>query len=109
MRKLAVAVALILLSIGPLVGCGNSRTASGLDKHDQQMSDRLTQIMEKTHGDWNKLTPADREYLIKDVSQGNEQSARMLMSAASGGLQHKGPSTAPTRGSAVPPPTTATQ
>lgn len=70
--------AVISLSI---VGCSNS--ADGLKPAQVQESNRLDAIAQKTGGDWNKLTPDDKAYLLK-ASFGSESTAKMLLLSRSG-------------------------
>jgi hypothetical protein len=79
-RWLAPAAACLLLM--PALGC--RKQADGLTQVQRQSGDRLSQIAKRTNGDWNKLTPEERAFLVRDLSYGNEQSARMLLLAAAG-------------------------
>lgn len=60
-----------------LVGCGDRDPGPSADT--QKQSDRLAQIQERTNGDWSKLTPEDRDYLVKDLAHGSESLAKMLL------------------------------
>lgn len=79
---LLTAVAVLLPVGGLLAGC--SRDNDGLSAEQRQAGDRLSEIARKTDGDWNKLTEADRDFLVNQMSHGNEQSARMLLLGAAG-------------------------
>ncbi len=68
--------------ISPLVGCG--RPDDGLSTEQQQRASRLDEIAKKSEGDWNKLSQADRDYLVKELSHGDEQQARMLLMSKTG-------------------------
>ncbi len=61
-------------------GCSKNE-GDGLTKQETQMADRLDTIVKQSGGDWEKVSAADRDYLIKEVSQGSEQSAKMLLAA----------------------------
>lgn len=78
-------LAAAVLSPAALTGCGNRD--DGLKPEEQKMATRLDEIVKKSGGDWNKLSPEDRDYLVKDISQGSEPSARMLLQAKAGRLQ----------------------
>lgn len=78
---LLVAAALLPVG-GSLAGC--SRDDDGLSAEQRQTGDRLSEIARKTDGDWNRLTDADRDFLVNQMSHGNEQSARMLLLGAAG-------------------------
>lgn len=82
----ALAAVLGLLAVGGLSGCGHAD--DGLTAEQRQSSDRLSEIAKKTDGDWDKLSPADRDFLLK-TSYGNEQSARMLLLGAAGKIGGK--------------------
>jgi len=75
---LAAAPALI-----PLAG-GCRGKSDGLTQTQRETGDRLSRIAKRTDGDWNKLTAEERDFLVKEMSYGNEQSARMLLLAAAG-------------------------
>lgn len=70
----------ICFSLLAATGCGEKDP--GPSAETVQQSDRLSQIQKSTGGDWNKLTPEDRDYLVNTLAHGNEQSARMLLSPA---------------------------
>ncbi len=65
----------------------NLRTCSdstgGLSTEQVQQADRLHAIAKRTGGDWNKLTPEEKQFLVNELAYGNEQSARMLLWGAS--------------------------
>jgi len=67
-----------------LVACGCGNKDDGLTGKQRESGDRLSQIAKRTDGDWNKLTADERTFLVKDLSYGSEQSARMLLLAAAG-------------------------
>jgi hypothetical protein len=68
-----------------LAGCGQS-SDDGLSKKDQEAGTRIEQIAKESGGDWEKISEADRKYLV-EVSMGSEQSAKMLIYSKSGKLQ----------------------
>ncbi|MGV3723499.1 MAG: hypothetical protein ACO1SX_21600 [Actinomycetota bacterium] len=63
-------------------GCGDRDR--GLTSEQRASSDRLGEIAKRSGGEWDRLTPEDRNFLLNDLSHGNEQSARMLLLSASG-------------------------
>jgi len=65
-----------------IIGCGDKDR--GLTKEQSQSSDRLGEIVTRCGGEWDRLTPEDRAFLVNDLSHGSEQSARMLLLSASG-------------------------
>ena len=77
---------LVALATGALSGCGAGGQRDGLTTEQQAESSRLQQIGKTSNGEWEKLPPADREFLLK-MAHGNEQSARMLLLGASGKLR----------------------
>ncbi len=81
-RIAGIAVAMTALLLPGLVGCKSQK--DGLTSKQRESGDRLDKIAKRTNGEWNKLTDEERTFLIKDLSYGNEQSARMLLLAAAG-------------------------
>lgn len=80
--------ALVVLSVGslvPTIGCHGAD--DGLTDAQHQQADRLTEIAKKSDGDWEKVSQADRDYILKNITSGSEQSARMLILAKSGKLR----------------------
>jgi hypothetical protein len=71
---------------------------SGLTRKEQMMASRIRQIARESGGDWQNVSPADRQFLTVEVSFGDEGSARMMLSASAGRLKGtRRPSPAPTR------------
>src|SRR5262249_30551256 len=89
MRKVWVIFLLAALSglaLLPMAGCG--KPDDGMSQEQLQKADRLNAIAKKADGDWEKVSQADREYILKEVLHGgNEQSARMLLMAKAGKLR----------------------
>ncbi len=75
-----------------LVGCGNNMADDGLTDKDRQAVSRIEAIAKQSGGDWEKVSAADRDYLVKDVSMGSEQSAKMLLQQKAGTLKGGGSS-----------------
>jgi hypothetical protein len=49
--------------------------------------DRVDAIVKSSGGDWDKVAPADRDYLINVVGKGSPISAQMTFRARAGGLK----------------------
>ncbi|MBM3492912.1 MAG: hypothetical protein FJX72_01115 [Armatimonadetes bacterium] len=71
----------------PAIGC--RKQDDGLTSSQRREGDRLSRIAKRTGGEWNKLTQEERTFLIKNLSYGNEGSARMLLLAAAGKIGGK--------------------
>lgn len=69
--------AAVLLAAFSTVGCADNGPPPS--EKTQQESSRLEQIQRRSGGDWSKLTPEDRDYLVKELGQGSEQKAKMLL------------------------------
>ncbi len=59
------------------VGCGEKDP--GPSAETQKQSDRLSQIQQSSGGDWNKMSQADKDYMINELGQGSEAKAKMLL------------------------------
>lgn len=70
-----------------LAGCGNNMSDDGLPDKDKQAASRLDQIAKQSGGDWERVSQADRDYLVKEISMGSEPSARMLLQQKAGTLK----------------------
>ncbi len=87
MRANSLSFGAILLSLGGAVllgGCGAKEERSS---QEQQIGDRLEQIVKQSGGNWDRLSSQDRDYLVHTVSQGSEPSAKMLLKARAGLLK----------------------
>lgn len=69
-----------------IVGCGNNPGDDGISGKDKETGSRLEQIAKASGGDWDKLSQADKDFLVKDVAQGSEQTAKMLLQSKAGRL-----------------------
>lgn len=77
-------LALLATCLGLLLfGC---KSDSGLDEKQQAQASRLDRIVKTSGGEWSRVSPADRDYLVKELAQGSETTARMLFSAKAGKL-----------------------
>ncbi len=85
--KSRVPLVVLILVLAAIAAVVNLRTCSGssggLSREQVQKGDRLHEIARRTGGDWNKLTPEEKQFLVNDLAYGNEQSARMLLWGAS--------------------------
>lgn len=69
-------------------GCRNQ---SGLDQQQEAQAFRLESIVKTSGGEWDRLRPADRDYLVRELGHGSETSARMLFAAKAGKLARPRP------------------
>jgi len=83
MRRFSVFL-IVCFSIAFTIGCSSDDKGDGLTQKDQEAISRLDQIAKASGGDWDKVSDADKKYLINDVSMGSEQSAKMLLQAKAG-------------------------
>ncbi len=84
MRKIWLSV-LIVLSAGslvPIMGCHGAD--DGLTDAQHQQADRLDQIAKQSDGNWDKVSQTDRDYILKNITSGSEQAAKMLLLAKAG-------------------------
>lgn len=81
MRKLLL---FCLLPCIVAIGCSGGASDDGLPSKDKQSASRLDEIAKKTGGDWQKLTPEDKDFLVNEISMGSEQSAKMLLEGKAG-------------------------
>lgn len=91
---LYILMGLILLT--PLAGCKHEN--DGMSEQQQEKANRLDTIVKTSGGDWEKVSAADREYLVKELASGSESSAKMLLLAKAGkikGTPGGGPNSAP--------------
>lgn len=81
------------LAVGvPIAGCG--KADDGMSQAQEQKADRLTEIAKRADGDWNKVPPADQQYVMQTFTSGSEAGAKMLILAKSGKFKG-GPGAAP--------------
>jgi len=76
-------------------GC-HSDAGQPLTDTQKQGADRLATISKASGGDWDKVSQEDKDYLIKNVANGDEHTAKMLIAPPPGG--GSGPSGAPPAG-----------
>jgi hypothetical protein len=83
-RHLSALAVLASLALLPSLGC--NRMDDGMSSEQVQKADRLSEIARKSDGAWEKVSQADRDYILKEVTHGDEQSAKMLLLAKAGKL-----------------------
>lgn len=82
-------IALALLGAG-VIGCSGP-SDDGLTTEQRATTDRFKDIVDRSGGQWENLSEADRKFLVDDLSNGNEQAARMMFAARSGRPPAVGP------------------
>jgi len=84
-------------------GC-HSDAGQPLTESQKQGADRLATISKSSGGDWDKVSQADKDYLIKNVANGDEHTAKMLIAPPPGaGGAKMGPPGAPGAPPGAPP------
>src|SRR5579883_3464144 len=80
------------LMAGFTAGCShNNDPIAQLPPAQQSQAERLSEISTKTGGDWNKLTPADKDFLVNKLSGGNVNGAKMLLTENQARTKPPGP------------------
>lgn len=74
---------LALLFVAVLFGCAPSND-DGVSDKDRQAASRLDEIVKKSGGDWEKISQGDRDYLVNEIAQGSEISAKKLVEGKAG-------------------------
>lgn len=91
-RSRAVAAACVAAVVAAgLSGCSGGNVNDGLNSQEHQQADRLGQIAQRADGDWNKVPPADQQYVLKNFAGGNVGQAKMLIFTESGKSMHGAP------------------
>ena len=80
-----VLMALTMPMLACLIGC--QPPDDGIAPAEKQMADRFNGIVKSSGGDFDKLSTADREYVVKEVAHGDANTARMILAAKSGRLR----------------------
>jgi hypothetical protein len=91
-RFIALLASLGSVALLPVFGC--NKMDDGMSQEQQQKASRLSEIAKKADGDWEKVSPADRDYILKNFTSGSESGAKMLVLTASGKFRG-GPGAAP--------------
>jgi len=77
LRRCVVVAAAMSTLVGA-VGCSHQASAD-LSATQKQALDKTDAIAMQSQGDWEKISPADRQYLIQTAGYGNEASARQFI------------------------------
>ena len=95
-KKRYLRPALLLLVVSSL-GVGCSQQNDALSTPQGQALLATDRIVKQSGGDWNKVSPDDREILIKGPGGGSEQGAKSFLATASarGSFQPGRPAGAP--------------
>jgi len=81
-RKRSAASALLLIFASSLAtGCSQQNDALSTPQGQALLA--TDRIVKQSGGDWNKVSPADREILIKGPGGGSEQGAKSFLQTAS--------------------------
>ncbi|RYG38838.1 hypothetical protein EON81_02600 [bacterium] len=79
-RLLSLALATLALA-----GCGSGDISDdGLSATEKQSASRIDQIAKDSGGDWEKVSQADRDYLVKEISMGSEETAKRMIQGRNG-------------------------
>jgi hypothetical protein len=82
-RSIFMAVGLLCaVTAVPLAGCHSN--PDGFTSTQQKAIDHVSEIAQRTGGDWAKTTPADKQFLIHGPGGGSEMTAKMILSAKAG-------------------------
>lgn len=100
-QKQQTLIVLILVAITcwtlMLIYNDNLLDTSGLTKKEQRMASRIHKIAQESGGEWQNVSPEDRQFLTFEVSYGDENSARMVLSASAGKLSARPKANSPAR------------
>ncbi len=88
---LAASVVAVLAMGSALFGCSHH---SEYTPAQQQTLSRFQQIAKESGGDWNKVSAADKQWLINGPGGGSEENARMMLGNF-GRSPQKGPPAGP--------------
>jgi len=91
----AAFLALLAVMVAMPLFAGCKEPDDGIPPAEKANADRLAQIAKASGGDFDRLTPADRDYLVNTIAHGNEQAARMMLMAKSGRRPGGGPPAPP--------------
>lgn len=94
----------LIAALAAIAGCSHSNP-EGFTESQLQGMDRQGRILKDAGGDWNKVSPDDRAFLVKGM--GSEESARQYVEHA--GADGKAPAGqyGPPPGAGGPPPAAA--
>jgi hypothetical protein len=74
----SVVFAVVLAAAISAVGC-NRNGDDGLSQAQHDQNQRITDIAKKAGGDWTRVSQADRDYILKNATGGDEGSAKMMV------------------------------
>jgi hypothetical protein len=77
------AIGIAVIFCGIVAGCSHNSSDTGVSPKEAQTANRLDDIASKSGGDWNKLSPSDKAYLLQ-ISSGSESTAKMVLLTHSG-------------------------
>ena len=92
--KAMVLLGVCVLAMSAFAGC-HSDKSEPLSTTQTQSANRLADITKKSGGDWEKVSPEDRDYILKNLAYGNERTARMLIAPPPGKAGAGGPTGLP--------------
>ena len=84
-RLLSVLGAASAVGLLSATGCGKSD--DGMNQQQLEKASRLDEIAKKSDGNWDRVSPADRDFILKNLTSGSEQGAKMLLLAKAGKLK----------------------
>jgi hypothetical protein len=90
--RLMVAALIMVVAAALTMGC-HSDAGQPLSDTQKTSADRLATISKSSGGDWDKVSQEDKDYLIKNLANGDEHTAKMLIAPPPGA--HGGPPGAP--------------
>jgi hypothetical protein len=71
----------LLVGLAVVCGCGpGPKTEAAKDQ-------KVDEIVQKSAGDWSRVSQADRDYLIRETGRGDQQSAEMDLRARWGRMK----------------------
>ena len=80
-RKLLTGFCASLALLGLFAALTGCHPDNGYTPAQQTSLDRLNSIAKYSGGDWAKVKPDDKQFLVKGPGSGNEGSAKMALSA----------------------------
>lgn len=78
MKHLPKIVLALVATAGIVGGLGCADGGDGLTAEQQGVQDQFEAIMERSGGQWDRLSAEDRDYVVNKLSNGNEQAARRM-------------------------------
>jgi hypothetical protein len=81
-RWLYAGIAAVVIA-APIAGC-HSDNSQPLSDTQKQGADRLAKAARESGGDWDKVSREDKDYILKNVANGDEHTAKMLIAPPPG-------------------------